>query len=352
MKKLSYIFIFFFFFSCTNNSPEFEIFEVSDFEKSIKLNSEKINIPPNLYHVLQMVLLDSVLVTVDTKADKIFGVYKANNLEFIGSYVKKGKGPSEEISFDAFIQPALNNTFMYRSLQSIKFIKFNLKLLKFETQKEILLPGQLLDLSHPFVLNDSILSGWSVFQESEKEYLCLNLNTKEVSEFGPPYPEIIKDISSKQKASAFSKIITVKPDNNLFASAYDKFKIIRIYSKTGKVLKEIRFKNNNYFSKDILIKNPENINLDKIKLHYQKIKSTNKYIYALYSGKSLSEISNSKKSSFCNEIHVWDWNGNPIAKLILDKNIFSFVVASNNEYIIGAAFDDIDVFYKYKLDSF
>ena len=42
MKKLSYIFTFFFFFSCTNNSPEFEIFEVSYFEKSIKLNSEKI----------------------------------------------------------------------------------------------------------------------------------------------------------------------------------------------------------------------------------------------------------------------------------------------------------------------
>ena len=349
MKKLNYIFIFLFFVSCANR-PEQEILEANDFEKAIKLNSEKINVPPNLYYVYQMVLLDSILVTVDTKADKIFGVYKADNLEFMGSYIKKGRGPLEEINFDAFIQPLFNNTFMYRSLKSIKFLKFNLKLLEFEIQKEILLPGQLLDFSHPFIVNDSIIAGWSVLQQSSKEYQCLNINTRETCEFGPPYPKIIKDISLKQKASVFSKIITVKPDNKLFASAYDKFKMIRIYSKKGEVLKEIRFKNDMYFSKDILSKNPENINLDKIKLHYQKIKSTNKYVYALYSGKSLNEVSNSIESSFCNEIHVWDWQGKQIAKLILDKNIFSFVVSPRNKYIIGTTLDDIDVLYKYKLD--
>ena len=54
---------------------------------------------------------------------------------------------------------------------------------------------------------------------------------------------------------------------------------------------------------------------------------------------------------FSNEIHVWDWNGKPIKKIFLDKNIFSFCVSPDDKFLICSSLNEIDKFYKYSLNE-
>jgi len=49
-----------------------------------------------------------------------------------------------------------------------------------------------------------------------------------------------------------------------------------------------------------------------------------------------------KYADVANEIHVWDWEGNPILKLILDRSIFSFDVTPDNKQLIALSIEDVD----------
>lgn len=83
--------------------------------------------------------------------------------------------------------------------------------------------------------------------------------------------------------------------------------------------------------------------------NYRKIKSSNRYIYALYIGKTSREISVGLED-FSNEIHVWNWSGKPVAKILLDRKIFSFDVDANDRYLICASLNSLDELYKYYLE--
>ncbi|MEA1875738.1 MAG: BF3164 family lipoprotein [Bacteroidota bacterium] len=137
----------------------------------------------------------------------------------------------------------------------------------------------------------------------------------------------------------------------IFAAAYDKFPFLRIYQKNGDLLYESRYLNGQEFPLALVNPNSSQKSFGQIMQNYRKIKSTTEYIYALYIGKTTSEMTKEGVGldDFSNEIHVWDWLGNPIQKILLDRNIFSFCVANNNKYLICSSLNSIDKLYKYKL---
>src|SRR5690606_2836991 len=54
---------------------------------------------------------------------------------------------------------------------------------------------------------------------------------------------------------------------------------------------------------------------------------TNKYIYLLYSGK-LNLVVN---PNFGRIIYVYDWDGNPIKEIVLDRDIMSLTVSEDDK---------------------
>ena len=351
MKNILYIFLLYFLTACSSyKEQKLEI--VKEFLTEVSLEHSEIETPPVLFNVGQIIMLDSVLITIDMKASPFFRIFLLPDFLYVGGFVQKGAGPGEEVDIDPFIHGLSGNTFLYKSLKSVKIVDFNLKQNKIEILENKKLPGKLLGFSHIFMLPDSLLGGWNVNQNSNKEFLKYNPKTKTILEFGPNYSKIIKDVPPQMEASIFSKIVTVRPNRTAFAAVYDKFQMLRIFSTDGILLKEVRFKDSPKLPKGIIIGDFRAITPDEIIMHYQKIYSTNKYIYALYSGKSLSKISpeNNGIVDICDEIHVWNWEGNPIVKISLDKNFFSFTVSSDDSYIICSSSESLDRLYMYNLD--
>ncbi len=329
-----------------------EVKIVKGFLKKTSLEYSVIKTPSVLFDVGQMIILDSVLVTMDIMASPFFQVFKLPEMEYIGGYIQRGAGPGEEIQIDPFIHRLSGNSFMYKSLKSIKIVEFNLEKKMIEIKKDIKLPGELISLSHIFMLSDYKIFGWDVRQNINKEFIEFDYNTNIISEFGPSYSKIVTDIPPLRVASTFSKIITVKPDKTTFAAVYDKFQMLRIFSSNGKLLRELQFKDSQNLPKSAIIGDFEDINPNDIKTHYHKICSTNKFIYALYSGKTISEISknNSGINDICKEIHVWDWSGEPVLKISLDKEFFSFSVSSDDSFIVCSSTEALDRLFRYDLD--
>lgn len=69
---------------------------------------------------------------------------------------------------------------------------------------------------------------------------------------------------------------------------------------------------------------------------YIFLDSDAEYIYALYSGKLVSD----KDSRKCNTVHVLDWDGNPVCQIMLDKYVKDIAVVRNKLY---ALYEDADI---------
>lgn len=68
---------------------------------------------------------------------------------------------------------------------------------------------------------------------------------------------------------------------------------------------------------------------DKTRLAFQDASVTDKYIYLLYSGKKNKE----RQSFYGAFVYVFDWDGNPVKKLTLDKSVLS-IAASQDDKIL------------------
>ena len=324
---------------------------ISDFPQTINLSSEKMQTAPNLYSTAGLLLMDSVIITLDLKADTIFQVLKLPQYNNVGGFISRGYGPKEEVFVDPYIQHIGGNQFMYKNLISIKILDFNTTLNKLDLVKQINLPHNLSELWHVIKLGDKII-GSKTDESTNKEFISYDIITKEILDFGSDFP-IVEDgvkVDPIDKNSLFAKISTVKPDGSAFASVYDKFPILRIYSKDGELKKDIRLQNGQSFPHALLETEPSEYSIGEIMQNYRMIKSTDNFIYALYIGKKVKDLSVGV-NDFSNEIHIWNWEGSPIMRILLDKKIFTFDVDKNDEFLVCSSLETLDALYKYNLTT-
>ncbi len=105
--------------NCQTEKSARIVVEKFPIEKEVFLN--KIEIEPVLYYVGDMLIVDSILVTLDMKNDVFFQRFNLPELTYLGGTVNRGDGPEDEIA----ILPNLYNIgktgFSYRSIQEIKY---------------------------------------------------------------------------------------------------------------------------------------------------------------------------------------------------------------------------------------
>ena len=161
--------------------------------------------------------------------------------------------------------------------------------------------------------------------ESDGGYRFFESNLKGENIKG--YGNIETDIKfSDPKKNLTGKINNVFMANNknLFAFAYHYYPLIEMFDIEKNEWKYIKGPTN---------KTPDND--FKGNFIYSCIRITDKYIYTLYTG-SLDDID-------VNVIYVFNLNGEPIKKLVLDKGIFTFDVY-NDEFLYGLNFEENKMF--------
>ena len=303
-------------------------------EKSISPSA--IKVPPVIYAKTPgVVITGNYMVVMRSFSDPLYSVFEIPDCNYLGDFGTLGKGPKEFEVPDARTASATEKGFRIfdtrKGLLLIDITNFSINK-SFEIE-QIRLPGELYILNDPVQINDSIIYGMPYVAKSEKLFVKYNIQSSEVDYFGT-YPSFCPKESKDNYWAMLWRHSVIKPDGTKFASFFARMKMFLIYN------------NSEVLEKEVLINIPENIFDPKrrrgnIMTFYKEVKATNEYIYALCLNEPESKTS----------LEIWDWQGNPVAKLNLDNQIFSFDITNDNKRLYCIDQIIIDKIFVYEIDS-
>jgi hypothetical protein len=155
--------------------------------------------------------------------------------------------------------------------------------------------------------------------------LKTNLNTNETSReklYKYPVPDVFSIYKSDWR---------LKPDGSKMASAMHSINMINILDLRDNGRKS-------------LIVNPPAADIDNIidietgtekRTYYAGIEVTDNYIYALYIDQNYDDTFEVEKEM---EVHVFDWEGNPVFKYVIHEYVTCIAVDENGGRLFGLAY--------------
>lgn len=329
----------------------------TDFPVSVELSHIPINIEKPIMHPSGFVFLDSALVVLDLSGDYFLNFFNLDGFDFMHHSIRRGRGPLEEESF-FFISNALGkNELWYKTHSGIKIVRY------VPGNDELVLVRIFQNCDsfqgNTYLLGNDVLGiPYPIHDKSNyTEFVKIFADDYGLADFGADFPNVEKNLSLEEKRDLFgTKSFAVKPDGELFAASYQYFPILRIFNTSDGSLKiDIRLNNNQDFPDAKTGNDATPEGTMNTTTNYFVSRSTNQFIYSSYSGKSMLELQPNilregfRISDFTNEIHVFDWEGQPMKRIILDKNIFTFAVSPDDNTLVAISMSDPDVLLKYDL---
>lgn len=277
---------------------------------------------------------DSTLVifNVSQNVDAFFYNYSLKTKSFSKGYIKIGRGPNEAIG--GFCAGILKNKMWMHDITLNKMLIFD-KNLAFEGKplltKDYPVSGNYYKIS----LIDSLTFMAVGDRTSKYKIQLINLITnKKIAEFGE-FVGITEASPLDGIKDVFQAFPYVKPSGDKMMLAYRFTDVIEIYDHKNKC---------------IALQGPSMLNPDlkfgsRGLLHFfDKKENTKKafiagyvtenYLYLAFSGQTRSET-----WSYSKFVYVYDWDGNPVKKLILDQFISALAVSPDDKNLY--AFDAI-----------
>jgi hypothetical protein len=324
---------------------------ISGFPIEIEPIPQIIEIPPVLTNTDALKIADSLLVALNSgsRDDKIFHVFKIPCCMYMGSFGTYGKGPDE------FVNPITNT--MGSTSHSIYVVDNMLVkevLIKsFDNQLSLNitktpLPGKL-SVVNGLLKCDSFIIGHTSNLFLEKEFFHYSISGKSIKQFSD-YPEIFKsqNITQKTYYPLYLKSITLRPDGQKFAALYSNFPLLRIFDVNNMNLEESIFLEN--APKQIIEIGSEGTISTKLSYSfYLDICSTPKYIYGLFLGKKPSDLEATPGVEVSTNVHVWDWNGVPIASIELKNTELRIAVDKEDRFLYTISPYSVSKLYRYEI---
>jgi hypothetical protein len=315
------------------------------------LYGEKVNI--NGLYTGKIWAYDTLIGFFLQLPDYIMNVFNVNTGKFLYSLGKRG------MSAEEFNNIGCTGQFVYENSQQHVWIqKDDLKecvLLNLAKQGDtvkrkidISVDTEFRHLDFTYILNDSLFLGNSQGEKlfsGDGSFLppafhLYNARTKELIKSYKPYNALIlPSCDPYQMTLVLGSRDCIKPDDNsklvMAMFSMDQINILDVV--TGEI-KGYRNKNSPGFDylKDI----------DNLKRYYTDICVDDKYIYGLYlNGKN-------SQDRMGNILHVFDWDGNFIRKIVLDKMVLYLSMGFDpvNKYLyIDALSEDDEEVYRYDM---
>lgn len=121
--------------------------------------------------------------------------------------------------------------------------------------------------------------------------------------------------------------VIISSNDNYIAACYRFQKKLTIYDTNLKIISEIQW------GKDDNLRKMKERDFESLALHYVNIYCSDKYVYALYRGKTSREY---KEAGYTGDImEVFDFKGAPVARYSFDKSPVLFVVDEDRQKIYG-----------------
>lgn len=336
-KEISVIVIFtILFFSGCNTLTNKDIVVFPTFKKAT-LN--EVDIPNILAMPVNLIVLNDKIIINDMRTDWIFKIFSKESFEFIGDLIRRGRGPMEEVEVSPYFRRYDGNAFLFQGLSTVKVASLHYENgeLNLVVIDEFPLPVDMSNDNDFFLLNDKLYSSITI-PSTTRDFRCFDLKTHSNCEWGELLALQRPKSLRPEDIFYIAKFTTVKPDQNKLAVVYQNLPILRIYcTKSARMLSQLQMadgsNNIKFFQRNSFEEGFLN--------YYWKIKSTEEFIYALYSGIVISGEGRNAPD-FASVIHIWKWDGTPVMKLELDRSIFSFDVTPDNKQLIASSIVDVD----------
>lgn len=273
-----------------------------------------------------MLLYDSVLILSNwTKsAERFLFNYSLADNRLSRGYVSKGRGPGEVFG-------VMNTCIVDNQLWIYDFVS-----------KKIMSVG-IDDVvnNRPLVFNEFLLKSnqYMISVEDSLHYFGLgNFETSYriqkkrigsddlVNEYGK-YNNIPKTVPLISYKNAHQSFFIKKSDGNKIAIAYRFTDIVEILDLNSDSIMSIQSADG--FSVDYQASGDIATFTEKTRRAYVNFNATNQFIYLSFSG----DLLDNRNSNFGKEIHVYDWNGTPVRKLLFDDEIGGFVVSNDDLFL-------------------
>jgi hypothetical protein len=334
MNKYSLFSLFIFLFAC--RSEKNITIGVDKFPVEEMLISSVINVPPLVLAPANIFVTGNYFVITTPRKDTIFDIFSYPDFQYQFSAGVKGGGPDDFATMiDRRCPVSTKKGFNVFFVESKKYREIGIDIYN----KRLYTIGE---HKYTFEATDDIINGFMPLNDSvviylggfigKTEYKMLNVYTKEILSFGY-YPQWVN--SEENKALIYLKGTTAKPDGKKFASFYAYFKRWRIFDNHGNIEADI------------------NVNISPLTTdfsdrytYYGYPFSTDKYIYVCCRNQKFGETQTDNT-----ELQIWNWDGKPVAKYMLDKYIGCFTVDEQQNVLYGANSNEgnEDKIFKYHL---
>lgn len=341
---LSYIFSFLLIISCVSckqDNTKNKEFKIKKDKNTISIKIEEKNRkyitlkPENIHGIFSEILVaNSLLFCGNMRSEKLINIYSLKNKKFLNEILSRGTEPNEGLSVAGLnIQDNSKFIWLY-DITLGKMFKINLyKSIKDTThivEKEIILVDKLKNLTFPSVINDSIFLA-TTYSIDDCRYFYTNTKkiTKKIGNLPTTNNDeyLIDPPNTKfpNKAFLFKAISVKHPTKNKVAVFYNKLARTEFYSN-DRILKIVN--NEKDFNPRLQVTKIEKgfsvEDCSETKYAYLSVSYTADYIYALYSGNT---------DTCSNRIFVFNWDGNFIKELILNKQVCKINVDSEKKIL-------------------
>ncbi|WP_298512202.1 BF3164 family lipoprotein [uncultured Kordia sp.] len=282
----------------------------------------------------------------DLKSKKVIVVFDENS-NYKGNIGIKGKGPGELLAPFGSLDFHDNKLWVFDSSQN-KYLGFHKDSVSSNdykpTDHELFLESKSFFYELGWLDSETIVG--LDFSEIDNRLSIYNTNTKQTTTTGtlPPLPKSEVPIAvHKQSLMATLK---VKPDNSKIALANLYCDLIEIYNQDGSDYMKIKT-DLDFLPKYELSNNGSRVVMGQAgdtKFGYIDLSVSDNKIYALYSGKTRDD----SPFPFGTEIHVFDWEGNLVNVLEIEKKSTAIEVDTNDKNLFVIEYGNANI-VQYKL---
>ena len=310
---------------------------INDFPVTQTVESEKIDL--EILGVNTLLICDTFLIGYKASGyNDFFEIYSIGNLQYLGKCLSRGKGPNEFLSID-YDQNFLlenGNIVLWVSdpvLQKRALLNITQSLRTGRTICDTIFRVAS-DCSY-FQVNDSMV----LLQKYVPGNICLSVQNQYTGQAIQEYEFLKSYIPKSIPLPLLSMGITKHPAKDLFVGNMLFFNQINVFSSDMKTNFSLSYQ------PPIDIFETAHLPDSDFILYYLSLRVSSEYIYALYLNKKLGLYPHEEGET---EIHVFNWEGAPIARIRIPDNIIYFTVDEKHHYIYGLKGNE--ELYRYKFE--
>ncbi|WP_268122635.1 BF3164 family lipoprotein [Roseivirga pacifica] len=299
------------------------------------LDSLAIDVP--LLQVRNLTISDDFILALTTDPKELVKVFSLADFSYVGGFGYGGEGPGD-LEFNRINSGGFTIVDHGSKLQIIdaKFIRtIDLKEMgKREPtiHSKTALPETAIRLNQAHLVGNDFVFGKT--SRSIKQLSYINLKTGETTDT-IPYPNYVDNVPAEAFHHLYSSNSKVDESEKYLALAYLRFPVVRVFDLESGEERKSGVPPKTTQNKVIVAENGLSIDNSNLVSYYSGVDLSEDRVFALYQEKnSAFNPENPSKAYTEKELHVFDFEGNAIKKIILPEWVNRFAVSPNGRQVI------------------